>query len=111
MSVRPSARLSLRVLLALTGSVVDLAGSAAEGVGQAGMQGEHAVQAGDAKDAQDQPVGTDQLDATVVVAVSEQAPPGAHQHTKALRIDEADLAKVDHQPSAAGVDRLVQAVA
>jgi hypothetical protein len=86
MSVQPSARLSLRVLLALTGSVVGLAGIAAEGVGQGGMQGEHAVQAADAKDAQDQPVGTDQLDATVV-AVSEQAPPGAHQHPKAHRIN------------------------
>lgn len=62
------------------------------------------------KHAQDQPVGTHQLDGTVM-AGSSQAPRGAHQHPKAHRIDEADLAKINHQPTTAGIDRLVQALA
>jgi hypothetical protein len=45
------------------------------------------------------------------VGVAPQAPLGAHQHTEPHRIYEVDLAKVDHQLSATGVDRLVQAMA
>jgi D12 class N6 adenine-specific DNA methyltransferase len=110
--VRPSGRLGLRFIVALAGVVVGLAGIVAEGVGQGGVQGEHAVQAGEAKDAHDQPIGgADQVDGTVVVVVAAQAPQGADQHAKAHRIYEAHLAKVNHQLSAAGADRVVQAVA
>jgi hypothetical protein len=92
---RPSRRLRLRMI-------------AAQRLGQAGMQREHAVQAGEAKNPQDQAFGADQGDGTIVV-LAPQAPPGAHQHAKAHRIHEAHLAKIDHQLSAAGLDRLVQA--
>jgi hypothetical protein len=99
------------LIVALAGLVVGLAGIA-KSISQAGVQGEHAVQAGEAKDARDQPIGgADQVDGTVVVLVSEQAPMGADQHAKALGIHEAHPVKVNHQLSAAYVDRLVQTVA
>jgi hypothetical protein len=70
--------------------------------------GEHAVQAGEEKDADDRLVEhTSWIEPS---PVGEQAPMGADQHAKAHRIHEAHLVKVNHQLSAASVDRLVQAV-
>ena len=57
-----SAGWSLRCDVALAGSVLGLAGIAAEGIGQGGVHGEHAFQAGEAQHPQDQPFGADQLD-------------------------------------------------
>jgi hypothetical protein len=57
------------------------------------------------------PLAQTRSDGPVAVAMSAQAPLGADQHAKAPRIHEAYLAKVNHELPAAGVDRLVQAVA
>jgi hypothetical protein len=77
--VRSSGRLRLGTFLSPAGSVIGLAGIVAEGIGQGGMQGEHAVQPGDAKDTQDQPLGNDQVDAAIA-AMAAQVPLGANQH-------------------------------
>jgi hypothetical protein len=71
------------ITIVLTRSVLGVAGIAAEGVGQGGMQGEDAVQAGEAKNAQDQPLGADQSEGTGMLVVAAQAPQGADQHAKA----------------------------
>ncbi len=87
--VQSSGGLGRRPVVVVAGSVDAQAGIAAQGLGQAGVQPEQAIQASQANDALDQPPGADQLDGPPFVAVVEQAPTGADQHAKAHRIDEA----------------------
>src|SRR6266700_2780928 len=84
---------------------------AAEGVGHGGVQGEHAVQARDPKNALDRPVGADQVNGLAAVILSKQTSVGADQDAKPHRIHEVHLAQVEHDLAAPGGNDLVQAVA